>query len=68
MSYDTQTDIYTEDGRIKQIEYAMKAMTLGTTTIAAIVNNSIVMVSEKKLANILQKPSSVKKHFKIYSQ
>lgn len=66
MSYDTQTDIYTEDGRIKQIEYAMKAMTLGTTTIAAIVNNSIVMVSEKKLANILQKPNSVKKHFKIY--
>lgn len=63
--YDKNVSIYTEDGRIKQVEFAMKSMNLGATTVAAIINNEIVFVSEKKKVNSLQKVESIKKHFKI---
>ncbi|ORD94651.1 PSA5 [Enterospora canceri] len=66
MSYDSDVNIYTEDGRIKQVEYAMKAMHLGTTTVAAVIDDSVLIVSEKKLSNSLQKSTSVRKHFKVY--
>lgn len=57
---------YNSDGRIIQVEYAMKAMNLGTTTIGAVLKDSVILVSEKKLLSSLQNPLSVQKHFKIY--
>ena len=57
---------YNSDGRIIQVEYAMKAMNLGTTTIGIRLKDHVIIVSEKKLANSLQSPQSIKKHFKIY--
>ncbi|KAL6122599.1 hypothetical protein NUSPORA_00367 [Nucleospora cyclopteri] len=66
MSYDNNVNVYSSDGRIKQVEYAMKAMNLGSTTIAIKLEDCIILASEKKLANSLQKPDSIKKHFKIF--
>lgn len=63
-SFDVNT--YSSDGRIIQVEYAMKAMNLGTTTIGIALRDCVVLVSEKKLASALQTPQTVKKHFKIY--
>lgn len=57
---------YNSDGRIIQVEYAMKAMNLGTTTIGVRLENCVILVSEKKLISALQNPESIKKHFKIY--
>lgn len=57
---------YNEDGRIIQVEYAMKAINLGTTTIGARLSDCAIIVSEKKLISPLQNSTSIKKHFKIY--
>lgn len=64
----TTTDIntYNADGRIIQVEYAMKAMNLGTTTVGVALEECIILISEKKLGSKLQIAPTVKKHFKIY--
>lgn len=56
---------FSPDGRIYQIEYAMTAMTLGTTCIGYKGNGYTILVSEKKILNKLQVPSSINKHIKI---
>lgn len=66
MSYSSDVNTYSQDGRIIQVEYAMKACNLGTTTIGIRLKECVVIVSEKKLLSVLQKPTSIKKHFKIY--
>lgn len=62
----SDVNTYNQDGRIIQVEYAMKACNLGTTTIGIKLPDCAILVSEKKLVNALQNPSSIKKHFKIY--
>ncbi|KAK6090385.1 hypothetical protein P3W45_000482 [Vairimorpha bombi] len=57
---------YSAEGRLYQVEYAMKAMNLGTTTIGIKTKEYVILASEKKIISKLQNPSSVKKHFKIY--
>lgn len=57
---------YGTDGRLYQIEYAMKASNLGTSSIGFTVGNAAVMISEKKQLNPLQSLKSVVKHYKIY--
>lgn len=57
---------YSQDGRIIQVEYAMKACSLGTTTIGVRLSDCAIIISEKKLLSSLQNPLSIKKHFKIY--
>ncbi|KAI5135606.1 20S proteasome subunit alpha 5 [Nematocida ausubeli] len=57
---------YGTDGRIHQLEYAMKAASLGTTTIGVKVDTGVVVVSEKKIVTGLQIPESVKKHHLVY--
>ncbi|ELA42505.1 uncharacterized protein VICG_00604 [Vittaforma corneae ATCC 50505] len=57
---------YNQEGRIIQVEYAMKACGLGTTTIGIKLSDCVILASEKKLLSSLQNPDSVKKHFKIY--
>ncbi|AFM98361.1 proteasome subunit [Encephalitozoon hellem] len=57
---------YSSEGRIHQIEYAMKAMNLGTTTIGVKTKEFVILCSEKKILSTLQNPKSVVKHYKIY--
>lgn len=66
MSYSSDVNTYSQNGRIIQVEYAMKACNLGTTTIGIKLKDCVVLVSEKKLLSTLQNPVSIKKHFKIY--
>ncbi|KAF7678805.1 putative proteasome subunit alpha type-5 [Astathelohania contejeani] len=63
----TKEDVntYSPDGRIYQIEYAMKAMNLGTTTLAICTEDSIIICSERKLVSKLQ-VETVRKHHRIY--
>ncbi|KAI4293137.1 20S proteasome subunit alpha 5 [Pancytospora philotis] len=62
----SNVNTYNADGRIIQVEYAMKAINLGTTTIGVKLRDCVVLVSEKKLSTKLQLTNTVKKHFKIY--
>jgi len=57
---------YSSEGRIHQIEYAMKAMNLGTTTIGVRTSEFAILCSEKKVMSTLQNPRSIMKHHKIY--
>lgn len=66
MSYSSDVNTYSQDGRIIQVEYAMKACNLGTTTIGVKLADCVILASEKKLTSTLQSPASIKKHFKIY--
>lgn len=57
---------YSPEGRIYQIEYAMKASNLGTAILGIVTDESTVLISEKKQINPLQKIDSVKKHWKVF--
>ena len=64
----SDVNTYSLDGRIIQVEYAMKACSLGTTTIGVRLADCVILVSEKKIVSGLQNPLSIKKHFKIYDR
>lgn len=65
-SSSSDVNTYSQDGRIIQVEYAMKACNLGTTTIGVKLSDCVILVSEKKIISELQNSGSIKKHFKIY--
>ncbi|KAH9387363.1 20S proteasome subunit alpha 5 [Nematocida major] len=66
MKTERNVNAYSSDGRIYQLEYAMKAASLGTTTIGVKVHEGVIVVSEKKIVSPLQIPESVKKHHLVY--
>ncbi|KAI5181954.1 20S proteasome subunit alpha 5 [Nematocida sp. AWRm80] len=57
---------YSSDGRIYQLEYAMKAASLGTTTVGIKLKDGVVVVSEKKIVTSLQVSESIRKHHLVY--
>ncbi|ELA48274.1 hypothetical protein VCUG_00315 [Vavraia culicis subsp. floridensis] len=65
MASDHRVNSYSPEGRIYQIEYAMKAMNHGVTTVALTNRDAIVISSEKKILSKLQVTSSATKHYKI---
>ncbi|KRH91997.1 proteasome subunit alpha type-5, partial [Pseudoloma neurophilia] len=65
MSFDQDVNSYSPEGRIYQIEYAMMATNHGVTTLAVTTNNSVIVISEKKLISKLQVSKNTTKHFKI---
>ncbi|KAI5189572.1 20S proteasome subunit alpha 5 [Nematocida sp. AWRm77] len=67
MKKERNVNAYSSDGRIYQLEYAMKAASLGTTTIGLRVKDGVVVTSEKKIVTPLQIPESVKKHHKVFN-
>lgn len=62
----SDVNTYNPDGRIIQVEYAMKAMNKGVTTIGIRLADSVILVSEKRIISPLQLTSKVTGHFKIY--
>lgn len=65
MGSEDNVSLYSPEGRIYQIEYAMKAMNHGVTTIAIKTKDQVIITSEKKILNKLQKKESSTKHHKI---
>ena len=57
---------YNMDGRIVQVEYAMKTMNTGSTTLGIRLQDSVIIVSEKKITSNLQLIKNKTNHFKIY--
>ncbi|KAF9764789.1 putative proteasome subunit alpha type-5 [Nosema granulosis] len=62
----SNVNTYSPEGRLYQVEYAMKAMNLGTTTIGLRTKEYALLISEKKIISKLQNLHSVKKHFRIF--
>lgn len=64
MSNKRNVNSYSPEGRIYQLEFAMKASTLGTTSLAFTHNNKTYIISEKKCLSKHQIPPT--KHYKIF--
>ncbi|MHA1377811.1 MAG: archaeal proteasome endopeptidase complex subunit alpha [Candidatus Helarchaeota archaeon] len=64
MGYDRAITIFSPDGRLFQVEYAMEAVRKGTTAIGISVESGVVCTVEKRIL-ALQEPESVEKIFKI---
>jgi proteasome alpha subunit len=62
--YDMSTSIFSPDGRIFAAEYAKKAVELGETSIGVLVDEGVVLLTEKRVQP-LQEPDSVEKISKI---
>ncbi|NHI94427.1 MAG: archaeal proteasome endopeptidase complex subunit alpha [Candidatus Lokiarchaeota archaeon] len=64
MGYDRAITIFSPDGRLFQVEYAIEAVRRGTTAIGIVSSEGVVTAVEKRILN-LQEPDSIEKIFKI---
>lgn len=63
--YDRNVNTFSNQGRLYQVEYAMKAVEQGCTTLGIQTKEGIILAAEKKIANKLQIPSSIENILKI---
>ncbi len=64
MGYDRSVGMFSPDGLILQVEYAEKAVQLGTTTLAITSKDSIIFIGDRKITSKLLVKESLKKVFK----
>ncbi|MHA2013652.1 MAG: archaeal proteasome endopeptidase complex subunit alpha, partial [Candidatus Helarchaeota archaeon] len=62
LGYDRAITIFSPDGRLFQVEYAIEAVRRGTTAIGICYKDGVVLVVEKRILD-LQEPDSIEKIF-----
>jgi len=55
--YDSRTTIFSPEGRLYQVEYAMEAISHAGTAIGILASDGVVLAAEKKLTSKLLEPS-----------
>lgn len=65
MGYDRSVGMFSPDGLILQVEYAEKAVQLGTTVLAITTTKSVVFIGDRKITSKLLVKNSLKKIFKV---
>jgi proteasome alpha subunit len=65
MGYDRAVSMFSPDGRLLQVEYAKKTVKQGSTALAIVCSDGVVIIAEKKLPSKLVIPESVEKIFEI---
>ena len=63
--YDRNVNTFSNQGRLHQVEYAMKAVEQGCTTLGIQTKDGVILAAEKKIASKLQIPSSIENIMKI---
>ena len=63
--YDRSVNTFSSQGRLFQVEYAMKAVDDGWTSIGIQCKEGVVLAAEKKILSKLQIPSSIEKIYKV---
>ena len=65
MAYDRAITVFSPDGRLFQVEYAIEAVRRGTTAIVVRNKNSVVFAVEKKSSELQEQSLGSEKIFKI---
>ena len=63
--YDRDVSTWSPEGRLFQIEYAVKAIELGSTALGIVTKEGILLAVEKRITSPLLCPESVEKIFEI---
>lgn len=63
--YDRGVNTFSPEGRLFQVEYAIKAIQLGSTAIGVKTSEGIVLAVEKRISSVLMEASSVEKVMEI---
>jgi len=63
--YDRGVSTFSPEGRLFQVEYAIKAVQLGSTAVGIKTNEGIVLAVEKRVTSVLMEASSVEKVMEI---
>ncbi len=65
LGYDRAITIFSPEGRLYQVEYAMEAVKAGTTCIGIRCKDAVVLAAERRVTSKLADPSFYKKIFQI---
>ena len=65
MGYDRAITMFSPDGRLLQVEYAKKTVRQGSTAIALVCKDGVILVADKRIMDKLVIPESVEKIFQI---
>jgi len=65
MGYDRAITMFSPDGRLLQVEYAKKTVKQGTTAIAMVCSDGVLLVADKRLMDPLMVVEGVEKTFQI---
>ncbi len=64
--YDSRTTIFSPEGRLYQVEYAMEAISHAGTCLGIVATDGIILAAEKKhVAKLLDQASDAEKIFKL---
>ena len=63
--YDSRTTIFSSEGRLYQVEYAMEAIGNAGTAIGILSKDGVVLIGEKVTPKLLQTSTSTEKMYKI---
>ena len=63
--YDRAITIFSPDGRLFQVEYAIEAVRRGTTAIGLRASNGVVLAVEKRILSKLVEEFTIEKIFKL---
>lgn len=63
--YDRTATVFSPDGRLFQVEYARESVKRGTTALAMLFKDGVVLMAEKRISSRLVEPQYIEKLFKI---
>ncbi len=55
--YDSRTTIFSPEGRLYQVEYAMEAISHAGTALGVLASDGVVLAAEKKMSSKLLEPA-----------
>lgn len=65
MGYDRAITMFSPDGRLLQVEYAMKTVRIGNTAMGLVCKDGVLLVTDKRINDKLIVASAIEKIFKI---
>jgi proteasome alpha subunit len=65
MGYDRAITMFSPDGRLLQVEYAKKTVKQGSTALGITTDESVILVTDKRIVDSLVVPGAVEKIFQI---